>query len=228
MIVSAAGNDSGQVTNYPGRLASVIAVSGTDQSDSLWVGSNVGVWNEIAAPASSMPLLGRYYCCDTPLVVDAGTSFASAAVAGAAAALRAMGPTWSAQEVRRRLAVGAVDLGPPGQDTKFGFGLLNVYASLSAAAPAPPSLSLSGPTSVAPGTTCTWEVSVDGGVAPYAFAWSAGYTPLTGGEFVSYEVVGYSPGQAFQLKVTVTGADLAPSTASMWVDVESSAPPCAM
>lgn len=66
---------------------------------------------------------------------SSGTSMASPHVAGAAALIWSLAPNATAQQVRQALLDGAVDLGAPGFDTAYGFGLVNAYNSARRLAP---------------------------------------------------------------------------------------------
>ncbi len=63
-----------------------------------------------------------------------GTSFAAGLAGGAAAILLQSDPEASVSEVEAALREGAVDLGPPGPDDRFGYGRLDVPGALSALA----------------------------------------------------------------------------------------------
>jgi serine protease len=64
-----------------------------------------------------------------------GTSMASPHVAGAAALVWSIAATATAQQVRQALLDGALDLGTPGFDTTFGFGIVNAYNAARRLAP---------------------------------------------------------------------------------------------
>ena len=60
-----------------------------------------------------------------------GTSMASPHVAGAAALLWGYNPDFTNAQIRSALQAGAVDSGVPGRDSSYGFGRINVLASLN-------------------------------------------------------------------------------------------------
>src|SRR5258708_2880061 len=166
VVVAAAGNDAGAV-GYPASLDAVIAVSATDANDVIASFSNTGSKIELAAPGVSVVTL----CLTSTVCAVSGTSFSAPHVAAAAALLKAYNSAWSAGEVRRRLDVGATDLGAPGRDPQYGYGLLNIPAAITAAAvPPPPIVSISGPLSVRANSSCIWSASVTG-TPPYTYYW---------------------------------------------------------
>jgi hypothetical protein len=66
-----------------------------------------------------------------------GTSMASPHVAGLAALIIGLNPDLTPAEVRQAIRDGAVDLGPPGFDSGYGYGRIDVVGALLAAAPNP-------------------------------------------------------------------------------------------
>lgn len=220
VIVIAAGNENGGPVTYPATLASGIAVSSTTVFDAIAAHSSVGPKVEISAPGQSVgtTCLGDSVCAAT------GTSFAAPHVAAAAALLRAYNGSWSAPEIRRRLAVGAHDLAPSGRDNSFGYGRLDVQAALAAAAPNPPSISIDGPLVVRPFVACVWAASVSGGASPFAYSWSTG-GGASGGQSFEFSNT-HNHGETFLIQLSVTGADLAQSTTSITVSVSNGAAVC--
>jgi serine protease len=61
-----------------------------------------------------------------------GTSQATPHVSGVAALVWSANPSWSNQQIREALQVTAQDLGTPGYDTSFGWGLVQAKAALDA------------------------------------------------------------------------------------------------
>ncbi len=130
--VAAAGNTGnpkgkGNSVGWPARYDSVIAVAATDSSDNRARFSSTGDQVELAAPGvavNSAKLGGGY-------IEFNGTSMASPHVAGTAALLIAAGITDSNgdgninDEIRIRLQETADDLGDPGRDSLYGFGLVH-------------------------------------------------------------------------------------------------------
>ncbi len=146
---------------YPAREPGVIAVSGLERnSDNLWSGAITGRATVLTAPASGLVGArppGGYWRVQ-------GTSFAAPLVAATAALVRSRYPQMSAGDVVNRLLVTARDIGPTGRDERFGYGLVDPVAALTAEVPSsyanplddndPPGVTGFGP---APGSATTGD-----------------------------------------------------------------------
>lgn len=128
--IAAAGNSGnraglGDSVEYPGAYASVMAVAATTPDDERAYFSSTGPDVEIAAPGwaiySTVPNGGydEYY----------GTSMATPHVVGAAALVIESGIT-GANQVRTALVESSQDLGDPGFDYWFGYGLVDASAAV--------------------------------------------------------------------------------------------------
>jgi len=124
LLVAAAGNYSSSRILYPAKYDSVLAVSATDQSDNLASFSNYGDQIELAGPGVSInsTLLGGGYG------EKSGTSMSTPHVSGTAALVVAYGITGSSA-IRDQLNTTAEDLGDPGRDAYFGYGLVDAEAA---------------------------------------------------------------------------------------------------
>ncbi|MDG4768478.1 type VII secretion-associated serine protease mycosin [Solwaraspora sp. WMMD406] len=140
VVVACTGNVSSTNSSrvwYPAREPGVIAVAGLERTDeragdSLWSGSISGPETVLTAPATG--LVGArpdgYWRVQ-------GTSFAAPLVAATAALVRSRWPDMSAGTVVTRLIETARDLGEPGRDDRYGYGMVDPVAALtSGVAPA--------------------------------------------------------------------------------------------
>jgi len=127
--VAAAGNSgsptgAGDNVFYPARYDSVIAVAATMPGNVRAFFSSTGPAVELAAPGFQVTttLPGGGYG------PQSGTSIASPYAAGAAALVISSG--LDGASVRQRLDSTAKDLGAPGRDPLYGFGLVNAAAAV--------------------------------------------------------------------------------------------------
>ena len=148
-VVAAAGNDGASVFNYPAAYDDyVIAVGATRYDETLAYYSSYGSSLDLVAPGGDLNVdqnedgygdgvlqqtyekSGRrkiswgYYFMQ-------GTSMATPHVSGVAALLIANGNANGPDEVRAALEETAKDLGKPGRDDTYGYGLVNAYAALN-------------------------------------------------------------------------------------------------
>lgn len=125
--VAAAGNTSGAVI-YPAAYPEVIAVSATDNTDTIASWSSRGPEIDLAAPGVSIysTYKGQTY------KTLSGTSMASPHVAGAAALVIASKTcgSCSPDEVQAKLQATATDLGTKEFDNLYGWGLVNAYKAV--------------------------------------------------------------------------------------------------
>jgi serine protease len=178
LVVAAAGNESGAAVGMPANCANVIAVSAIAYDGSLATYSNVGPQVAVTAPggdSTKATPAGRdvIWSLNATWGADAagvqvrrpgyralqGTSMATPHVAGVFALMRAVNPSITPASVEALLAAGALtdDVGAPGRDNQFGFGLINALKAVQAAGGAPaalPSLQVS-PSTLDFGTTLT-------------------------------------------------------------------------
>ena len=230
IVVAAAGNEGGCCVMFPANLAAVIAVSATDTNNVRSSFTSTGAKVEVVAPGATITnnrgiqtaCLGGTSCTTFDGAVMQGTSIATPHVAAAAALLKAYNSGWSNVEIRRRLRVTATDLGTTGHDNLYGYGLVNVAAALSAAAAAPPTVSIDGPSAVRPNEYCGWTSSVSGGVPPYTYDWRVNDLHKASTSYLDYQ----NTGSNFVTSLTVRGADEGETTQYLSVSVSGGAPLC--
>ena len=134
VIVIAASGNEGQtpgvpVTSpvYPAGLDGVIAVTSTDQSNSLSSFAHRGAWADIAAPGENVLSLSAQ--SDFAVFADDGTSFSAPLVAGAVALVEAQFPSFSSDQLMRRILWTSAPYAAPGVSSEFG--LLDLEAALT-------------------------------------------------------------------------------------------------
>jgi type VII secretion-associated serine protease mycosin len=128
VVAAAAGNGySGGPANYPAALDTPIAVASYDSDRGISDFSTRGSYVDVAAPGTG--ILSTYK--DGKWFYMGGTSMATPHVAGLAALLRSLHPTWSPAQVRARIEATATDTGSIGHDIDSGWGLIDPVAALS-------------------------------------------------------------------------------------------------
>ena len=127
LLVAAYGNDSKNTAEiYPAVLEGVIGVSAVNVDQQLASFSNYGGGVDVSAPGE-----GIYTAYPTNMgdgsgyVTENGTSFASPFTAAALAMLKAANPDCTAEQLKNLLYSNAVDLGEPGWDKEYGYGMIS-------------------------------------------------------------------------------------------------------
>lgn len=125
LLVAAAGNDTGtnpsvDTVEYPAKYSSAIAVASVNHNNEKGFYSSIGPAVEIAAPGERIysTYLGNTY------VMQSGTSLATAFISGQLALMKEAYPSLSNAQLRKKMIDDAIDLGPKGRDSIFGYGLL--------------------------------------------------------------------------------------------------------
>ncbi|MFJ7748727.1 S8 family serine peptidase [Arthrobacter sp. NPDC097144] len=136
VVVAAAGNRGvGMVqVGAPATIPGVLTVAGLDRMGAASRNSSSeGISIGVAAPAED--LVGGLPGGPARYADWSGTSGAAPLVAGTAALIRSAYPDLSAADVINRITATAREAGAPGQDTLYGYGLLDAGAALTADVP---------------------------------------------------------------------------------------------
>ncbi len=133
VIVAAAGNYGANFVLYPARFPNVIAVAATDSTNARADFSDYGPEVDVAAPGvdilSTFP--GGYGYLS-------GTSMSTPFVAGLAAILRGIPGSGSPDAIAFDMESTALDLGPSGPDSFYGYGLIQMDAAIRLVLPPTP------------------------------------------------------------------------------------------
>ena len=123
IVVASAGNGGpGAQPAYPAALPGVIAVTAVDKGESVFKRANRGDYIDLAAPGVGILTTaprGAYQ-------VSSGTSLATAHVTGVIALLKSLNPNFNPETLNRT----ATDLGIPGRDQDYGYGLINTARAI--------------------------------------------------------------------------------------------------
>ncbi len=120
LIVCSAGNDGTDRKHYPSAYSSAIGVIATGESGAKRSDASYGTDNFISAPGdrilSTLPNGGYGYM--------GGSSMSAGVVSGVAAAVWAVNPSLSVEDVKNILAKTATDTYSPGFDAYSGWGIV--------------------------------------------------------------------------------------------------------
>ncbi len=128
VTVVSAGN-SGALDSSPAD-DTMISVSATDSNDVKTSWSTYGPFVDVSAPGAGIWTTTR----GGGYSAVSGTSFSSPATAGTVTLMFAANPQLNPADVENLLKTTAVDLGTAGWDQNYGFGRVNTFAAVQAAA----------------------------------------------------------------------------------------------
>ncbi|RXE58496.1 S8 family peptidase [Acetivibrio mesophilus] len=128
LVVSCAGNDGDGTGYYPGAFSTVLcagAVNSTEDGSALFSNRHSGV--DLLAPGIKLKTANL----KGEAVTVNGTSYSTAWVSGAAAALLAIDPTLTPYQLRQLLRNTARDICDEGYDEESGWGVMDLDAAIA-------------------------------------------------------------------------------------------------
>jgi thermitase len=126
VLVAASGNDSTDQPSYPAAYKEVMSVAAVDHNRRRADFSNFGKHVDVAAPGVDIP--STYIYSDYAAL--SGTSMACPHVAALASLIRSVKPNMKNTEVMQLIRRSAKDLGKPGRDNYYGYGMIDVNNAL--------------------------------------------------------------------------------------------------
>jgi len=121
IIVAAVGNDGPAAPAlYPASYPNVVGVTAVDAHNRVLLEAARGPQVMFAAPGADLAAAG----VEHTYAAVRGTSFAAPFVAALLAARLAKPDAAAAASALQALTLAAVDLGPPGRDLTYGYGLV--------------------------------------------------------------------------------------------------------
>ncbi|MEW9898994.1 S8 family serine peptidase [Chitinivorax sp. PXF-14] len=148
IVVAAAGNEASSQPSYPASYDGVVSVSATDMNRELAPYSNYGAHIDVAAPGGNagvdvngdgvadgvLSTVGDISSgqLEYKFAISSGTSMASPHVAGVVALMKSVNPGLTPAQFDQLLQSGRIttDLGAPGRDDRFGWGLIDAYKAV--------------------------------------------------------------------------------------------------
>ena len=134
ILVAASGNDATDQPSYPAAYKEVLSVAAVDHRKERADFSNFGDYIDVAAPGVDIP--STYIYSDYAAL--SGTSMACPHVAALASLVRSVNPGMKNSDVMEYIRKSAVDLGPPGHDQLYGYGMINSAETLRQIRPVEP------------------------------------------------------------------------------------------
>ncbi|MBB3017384.1 subtilisin family serine protease [Microvirga lupini] len=121
IIIAAAGNNgAGADPSYPAAYPGVIAVTAVDRKRDVYRRATQGEYIDLAAPGVDLWVAAPGGGGTT----KSGTSYAVPFISAAAAVLQASGTNLNPDGLQATLESNTMDLGKPGRDKTYGYGLL--------------------------------------------------------------------------------------------------------
>ncbi len=131
VIVAAAGNTNEELNFFPASYDNVLSVGYVNNGDVRDPNATYSDFIDLVSPGVSIYTTQN----NNTYLRDGGSSYAAPMVAGAAALVRSVHPTWSAQQVMEQIRVNSDDIYSVGNNAdylfKFGKGRLNIFKALA-------------------------------------------------------------------------------------------------
>jgi subtilisin family serine protease len=159
---AAAGNSyqTGNQPTYPAAYPEAVAVGAINSSLQHASFSNTGSYVDLAAPGDL--IWSTYGGGDTQYALMSGTSMATPYATATAALALGENPKLTAAQLIHAVEASAIDLGAPGRDPVFGYGLINPRGALIDALPPLVNYGTKG--------NGYWVVTADGHARPFGGA----------------------------------------------------------
>ena len=135
LVVAPSGNEGRALPDAPGAYPHVLTAGSGTPAGGRDLFSNTGPWLDLLAPASEIVVSTPGSVCSSGFAAVRGTSYASPAVAAAAAMVQAAKPGLKPQQIFDIVRHAGNDLGLTGWDQDTGFGFLDVSAAVTSATP---------------------------------------------------------------------------------------------
>ena len=148
-IIASSGNDASFSPNFPASYPDVISVAALGPDGELTSYTTTNAFVSLVAPGGDFRfddptnlssggtsgVLSTVWDFNAPAGPDwafyTGTSMAAPHVTGIAALVLAHNPGMTGAQLRARLTSTAVDMGPPGYDTRYGYGRVDAYNAIT-------------------------------------------------------------------------------------------------
>lgn len=128
-VVAGAGNNGADLNGYPSDYANVISIIATNEDKTRRGTSNFGWECDFCAPGTNIAVCGPR----EEVWITNGTSMASPIAAGAVAMMYSVNNNLTKDQVHTILRETAQDLGDPGRDYYYAYGLINAGAAVQRA-----------------------------------------------------------------------------------------------
>jgi hypothetical protein len=137
LLVAASGNEGiqGSPESFPADYAHVLTVGATDEENTIADFSSTSSYMDLAAPGVWIIVAEPTFNDSFGYIHASGTSFSSPMVAGAAAWVWTARPDLDSSQLFEVMRRSARDIDAAGFDVRSGYGILDVPAALTRAAP---------------------------------------------------------------------------------------------